>query len=822
MRPAADAMTELPIDAVTPQILAALEAGTRLVLAAPPGAGKSTRLPLRLLDAPWLRGRRILLLEPRRIAARMAAERMAASLGEKAGGVIGLSTRVDRRVSSATRLEVVTDGLFTRRILEDPELAGIGAVLFDEFHERSLNADLGLALALDAQGALREDLRLVVMSATLDISRVAAAIDAPAIESEGRQHPVETIYLGRSAERVEDRAAAAVRRALREQAGSVLVFLPGRGEILRTAERLDDLPSEIIVAPLYGALSPAEQDRAVAAPSAGKRKVVLATDIAESALTIEGVTTVVDAGLARVAEFDPASGASELVTRRASLASVDQRRGRAGRLGPGVCYRLWDEPATRGLVAHPDPEILTGDLSGLALALGEWGERDPARLRFLDAPPKARYEAAVQNLRALGALDADGALTARGREMARLPMAPHLAAMVAGAETPADRALAAEIAALASEPGLGGPSTDIRDHLRRFRTDSSPRARALKAQAARWAGGGTVGESAAKDAGRIIAAAAPGMIARARPGARGRYLLALGREARLDEADPLAGEPWLAVAGLTGAAKTQRITLAAPLAEEEALALGAVATQERADYDPQTKTLRARRVRALGAIVLSETPLARPRGEIARAGLIAALRAHGLSLLPAADAVRETQARIDFARACGADLAPMDDGALIDAAEQWLAPLLGDPPSLDAPRGGEVSEAVLALLPWQQRSAVDKLAPRSIATPGGRRTDIDYLAEGGPAASARVQEFFGAAAHPSIGGGRVALTLSLLSPAGRPVAVTKDLAGFWKGGYRDMAKDMRARYPKHDWPDDPAAARAHEGRTKARLSKDGV
>ncbi len=812
-------MTALPIDAVTPQILSALETQNRLVLAAPPGAGKSTRLPLKLLDAPWLEGRRILILEPRRIAARMAAERMAASLGERPGGVIGLSTRVDRRVSSATRIEVITDGLFTRRILDDPELSGVGAVLFDEFHERSLSADLGLALALDAQGALREDLRLLIMSATLDVARMAGALSAPAIESEGRQYPVETIYLGKGQDRVEDQTASAVRRALREQEGSILVFLPGRGEILRTAERLEDLPGDVMVAPLFGALSPAEQDRAVSPAPAGKRKVVIATDIAESALTIEGVSTVIDAGLARLAQFDPASGASELVTRRASLASVDQRRGRAGRLGPGVCYRLWDEAATRGLKAHADPEIIMGDLSGLALALAEWGERDPARLSFIDPPPKARYAAAVEQLHSLGAFDETGALSPRGREMARLPMAPPLAAMVAGAEAGRDRSLAAEIAALASEPGLGGPSTDIRDRLHRLRRDGSPRAKVLKAQAARWAGGAKE-QGDAKDAGRIIAAATPGMIARARPGVRGRYLLAMGREARLDEADALAGEPWLAVAGLTGAAKTQRITLAAPLSEAEALDYGGVVEEERADYDPQTKTLKARRVRALGAIVLSEAPLARPRGEAAQKALIAALREHGLDLLPASASLRMTQARMAFAKENGLDLPPCEDEALLETAEEWLAPLLGDPPSLDTPKDDAVREALLSRLPWEQRQQMEKLCPRFLEIPSGRRIEIDYLSEGGPSASARVQEFYGSAAHPTVGKG-APVTLHLLSPAGRPVAVTKDLPGFWSGGYRDMAKDMRARYPKHDWPDDPAGAKPHEGRTKARLARDG-
>lgn len=809
----------LPIDDATPAILATLAAGNRLVLAAPPGAGKSTRLPLSLIAADWLGARRLLLLEPRRIAARMAAERMAASLGETVGETVGLSTRVDRRVSARTRLEVVTDGLFTRRILEDPELAQIGAVLFDEFHERSLNADLGLALALDAQSALRDDLRIVVMSATLDVGRVASAIDAPAIESEGRQHPVETVYLGRSDDRLEDRAAAAVRRALREQAGSILVFLPGRGEIMRTAERLDDLSRDVIVAPLFGALSPAEQDRAVSPAPAGQRKVVLATDIAESALTIDGVSTVIDAGLARIALFDALSATSELVTRRASLASVDQRRGRAGRLGPGVCYRLWDEPATRGLSPHPDPEILIGDLSGLALALAEWGERDPGRLVFLDPPPRTRFAHTLDQLRALGALDETGALTPRGRAIARLPMEPRLAAMIVAAGSAEERSLAAELAALASEPGLGGVSADARDRLRRFRSEGSARARVLKAQAARWAGTDRIGASDVADAGRIIAAAAPGMIAQARPGARGRYLLAHGREARLDESDALAGEQWLAVAAMTGAAKTARITLAAPLSAADALRLGGVTEEERAHYDPATGALKARRVRAVGAIILSETPLARPRGAAARAGLIAALREHGLDLLAAAPAVREMQARIAFARAAGADLPDMDDAFLMEAAADWLEPLLGDPPALDAPGEAALRQAIAGLMEWKQRADLERLAPDAVETPAGRRIPIDYHADGGPSARARVQEFFGASAHPAIGC-NTPVTLHLLSPASRPVAVTKDLPGFWRGGYRDMVKDMRARYPKHDWPDDPAAARPHEGRTKARLAKD--
>lgn len=806
----------LPIDDVLPAARAALEEGRRLVVAAPPGAGKTTRLPLALLDEPWFAGRRMLLLEPRRLAARMAAERMASSLGERVGERVGLVTRVDRKVSDSTRIEVITDGLFSRRIGADPALSGVGLVLFDEFHERSLAVDLGLALALDAQGALRPDLRLVVMSATLDTARVASVLDAPVVESEGRAFPVETVYLGRSDGPVDEQVARAVRRALRERDGSVLAFLPGRGEILRAAERLADLPADVIVAPLYGALSPAEQDAAVRPAPAGARKVVLATDIAESALTIEGVNVVVDAGLARVAEHDADTGSVRLVTRRAARANVDQRRGRAGRTGPGVCYRLWDEEATRGLPAAPTPEILSGDLSGLVLALADWGERDPARLVWVDPPPPGRIAAARAELAELGALDSDGALSERGRAMARLPLEPRLAAMIASAKTQADRALAAEIAALASERGLGGAGADIVARLERFRRDASARAKTLRAQAARWSGGAE--PAPAREAGRVIAAALPSRIAKRRQGAAGEYLMASGRAARLDRDDALANSAWLAVADLAGAASGARILAAAPLAEEEALALGGVETVEVATFDPSDRTLRARRVRRLGAIVLSETPLPRPSGEAAARALLDAVAAHGLDLLSAASAIREMQARLALARAhFGEDWPALDDAILIARAGEWLAPHLGDPPSLDRPDADRLRTGLAALLDWPRARDLDDIAPLSMTTPAGRALKIDYLAEGGPRIEARVQEFYGLAAHPAIARERAPLTLSLLSPARRQIAVTSDLPSFWKGGYRDMAKDMRSQYPKHDWPDDPATARPHEGRTKTRL-----
>ncbi|MEK7266893.1 MAG: ATP-dependent helicase HrpB [Pseudomonadota bacterium] len=809
-------MTALPIDDVIPEIRAALASGNRLVLAAPPGAGKTTRAPLSLLEEAWLAGKKILLLEPRRIAARMAADRMASSLGEKTGGVIGLSTRVDRKVSARTRIEVITDGLFTRRILSDPELSGVGAVLFDEFHERSLNLDLGLALALDAQEQLRPDLRLVAMSATLDTARIAKALGAPVVESDGRLHPVETIYLGRSDERIEDQTARAVRRALREQSGSVLVFLPGMGEIRRTEERLADLPSDVIVAPLYGALSPAEQDKAVSPAREGNRKVVLSTDIAESSLTIEGVDTVIDAGLARVADYDASVGGATLVTRRAARANVDQRRGRAGRLRPGVCYRLWDEEATRGLSAEPAPEILNADLSGMMLSLAEWGERDPSRLIWIDAPPAGRIKAARDELSALGAVDAEGALTPRGREMAAFPLPPRLAAMIASAATRDDRALAAEIAALIGERGLGGDSVDLRDRLERFRRDNSDRARALREQAARWGGGGAARIS---ETGRILAAALPHFIARAKPGEAGQFQLAGGRAAQIEKSSPLAGEAWLAVAELTGSAANARILSAAPLKETEAMAR--VESAEIAEFDIDRRQFRAKRVRRVGAIILSETPLPKPSGAVAREALIAALSAHGFDLLDHGAVIRETQARLNFAAAQTSDPWPdTSDAALLDRAEEWLSPLLGDPPSLSKPKAEELRRGVLSLIGWSLQRQLDELAPLGVETPAGRTLLIDYLHEGGPQIEARVQEFYGISEHPAISRGKIPLAVSLLSPAQRQIALTKNLPAFWSGGYRDMAKDMRGQYPKHDWPDDPASARAHVGKTKARLKRE--
>ena len=807
---------QLPIDEVLPDILGALRGTSRLVLAAPPGAGKTTRVPLALAgllgDAPVVTGR-ILMLEPRRIAARMAAERMAFSLGERLGQTIGLTTRIDRKVSGATRIEVITDGLFTRRILNDPEIKGAGAIIFDEFHERRLNSDLGLALALEAQGALREDLRLLIMSATLDTGAVAKAITAPVIESAGRQYPVETRYLGRSDDRIEDRMPKAIRQALREAEGSVLAFLPGAREIHRTADALTGLGPDVIVAPLFGALSPAEQDAAVTPAPPGKRKVVLATDLAESALTIEGVRIVIDSGLARVAE-DAAGGlGTRLTTVRASRASVDQRRGRAGRTAPGVCYRLWDEEATRGLMAAPVPEILSSDLSGLVLALAEWGERDPSKLIWLDPPPAGKYRAAEAQLLGLGALDISGALTPKGREMARLPMAPRLAALIASAPGPAEKALAAEVAALAGERGIGGDSSDLRDRLQRFRGDSSPRARSLKAQAASWGGGAKPGG----DLARLLATAWPDQVARKRPGSDGAYLMASGRAANLPATDGLAKSDWLVIADLGGAAREPRITLALPLTEAEALSSQKMVSEDRAAFDPKTGKFTARRVKALGAIVLSEAPLPKPSANAAADAMLDAVRAGGFAALGAEDVIEETLSRLRILAAAALLGAPITQASeLIGNSPDWLLPLLRRK-GASVPAPHEVREALTQSFDWPVQEALRQHAPLTLDLPSGQTARVDWLDPRAPLVSARAQSFYGLGEHPKIAAGRVPVTVELLSPGMKPVATTQDLGRFWGAGYKDMAKDMRGRYPKHDWPDDPANARAHEGRTKKRL-----
>lgn len=800
--------SDLPIEDVIPQIGENLRSHVRLVISAPPGAGKTTRVPLSLLDEAWLAGRKLILVEPRRIAARAAAERMAATLGEKVGQTIGLRSRLDVRTSKESRIEVVTEGVFSRMILSDPALEGVAGVLFDEFHERSLDADEGLAFALDSQGVLREDLRIVLMSATLPSNLTQDFFEAPVVESLGRAWPVETRYLGYDPrQRMEEQVAAAIRQALREEPGSILAFLPGVAEIQRTADRIGPVADHVHVTPLYGALSPQEQNEAIAPPAKGVRKVVLATDIAESALTIEGVRVVVDSGFARVPRFDPQLGASRLETVRLAVANADQRRGRAGRTGPGVCYRLWREAEMRGFAASPSPEIDNADLTGLALDLARWGAKSPGDLRWLNPPREAAWRHARRILASGGAMTADGELTPLGRRLGDLALPPRLSLMVLRAAEQGEAQLAAEIAALMSERDLGGRSVDIDERLSRFRTENGQRARAMRDLAARWAKSAGGGKSSGASAGAVLALGFPERIARARGGAPGRFVLAGGRGAMLNETDPLARQEWLAVADMTGAGPDLRITLAARISEEDALGIGGVETKEEAKYDAAARRVRARRTRRLGAIVLEETPLPSPPKELVREGLLEAVREHGLDILPQADALNALVARVELLSNAIGDPWPKEfRQVLVGRLDDWLGPLLDNASSLDALDGGALAHAAAALLDWPMPRELNRLSPTHWETPVGKRVSIDYLAEGGPRAECKVQEAYGLSAHPTVADGRIPLTLALLSPAQRPVAVTKDLPAFWRGGYHDMRKDMKGRYPKHNWPDDPSVA----------------
>jgi len=801
----------LPIHEVLEPLKAALAARNAVVLSAPPGAGKTTVVPLALLDQPWLHGRKVLVLEPRRLAARAAAERMARTLGEPAGQTVGYRTRAQTKVGAATRIEVITEGVFTRMILSDPGLEGIGAVLFDEFHERSLDADLGLALAREAQGLLRDDLRLLVMSATLDQVGIAALLDdAPVIASQGRMFPVETRYAGRNpAERIEDAVARAVRLALTEETGSLLVFLPGQGEIRRVHERLAPLETDrLILAPLYGALDRRDQDRAIEPAPEGVRKIVLATAIAETSLTIQGVRVVIDAGLSRVPRFDPASGLTRLVTVPVSRSSADQRRGRAGRTEPGVCYRLWDAEQTRGLMPHQRPEILEADLTGFALDLARWGARSVDDLALLDPPPAGAFAEARAVLTRLGALNAEGNLTPHGERIAAIPLSPRLGHMVAFGGDEGDALTAARVAALLSEPGLGGEDADLGERLRRLERDGSSRAKDARALADRWAkaaGGGRSGGEVSP--GRLLAEAFPDRIAKAR-GKAGEYQLASGRGAFVEPTDALARHGWLAVGELGGGRDARdRIRLAAPLEAESIAADFArlLSIEDRLIAAPSGRR-EVRRVTRLGALTVAEANLGAPDRATLTAALMGEVERGGLDSLPWGEAARSLRSRLAFLRARDDSWPDVSDDALWAARADWLAPLLDQVSSLKGVQPGALHDALRGLIPWDLHRRIEAEAPERFTTPLGTGAAIDYAAEGGPRVEVRVQELFGMKTHPVVGGDRTPLTLALLSPARRPIQVTKDLPGFWKGSWADVRADMRGRYPKHPWPEDPANA----------------
>jgi len=785
------------------------------VLVAPPGAGKTTRVPLALLDAPWAKGKKIIVLEPRRIAARASAERMAKSLGERAGETVGYRVRFGSKISRATRIEVVTEGIFSRQILDDPEMSGVAAVLFDEFHERSLDADLGLALARDAQTGLREDLRILVMSATLDGARVAKLLgDAPVVASEGRAFPVETRYLGRKADApLERQMADAIATALGADPGSVLAFLPGAAEIRRTqnflGERVHDASVEIV--PLFGALDAAVQDRAIAPAPKGSRKVVLATSIAETSLTIEGVRIVVDSGLARVPRYEPDIGLTRLETVRASRAAVDQRRGRAGRTEPGVCYRLWDEPQTASLAAYTQPEILSADLSSLVLDLAQWGVSDPAGLAFLDPPPAPALKEANNLLHELGALDDDGRITEEGKSLRALALPPRLARMIVDSHRLGAGEEAAEIAAVLTERGLGGDSADLDARLDQFRRDRSPRAVSARSLAQCWAAQVAASNFSQGEqdvsSGVMLAFAFPDRVARNR--GNGSFVLANGRGAAVEQTSSLARAPYIAVAELTGTAAQGRILLAAPITQEEIELRFAdqIENTEEISFDRGALALRGRRKRTLHAITLSEAPMAlSPSAETAKVfadGLISA----GLDKLPWSKSLKQWRDRVMFLRKAEGESWPdLSDNALAVTRENWLLPALFDKVSLKDFSAGDLSDALMTLLPWELRARLEREAPTHFEAPTGTMLAIDYEAEQGPTIAVRLQELFGLNTHPSIAKGAVPLVLELLSPAQRPVQVTRDLPGFWRGSYAAVRSDLRGRYPRHPWPEDPASA----------------
>jgi ATP-dependent helicase HrpB len=832
----------LPIDPVLPALLMALATHRAVVLEAPPGAGKTTRVPLALLDAPWLAGQKIVMLEPRRLAARAAAHRLASNLGEQAGDRIGYRMRGDSRTGPRTRVEVVTEGILTRMLRDDLALDGIGLVIFDEFHERSLIADTGLALTIATMGALREDLRVLVMSATLDGDAVAQLLgDAPVIRSEGRAWPVTTRHLATRADiRLEAQIARVVRDAVAEEPGSLLVFLPGAGEIHRVEGYLHGtLPNDVTVHALHGSLSVAAQDAAIVPAPAGRRKVVLATSVAETSLTIEGVRVVIDSGLMRVPRFSPRTGLTRLETIRVSRASADQRRGRAGRTEPGVCIRCWSPADEAGLVPYTRPEILDADLATLALDLALAGVADPAELRWLDPPPAAAFAQARELLQLLGGLDQRGRITPHGAALANLGAQPRLAHMLLRAAEHGRPALelAATVAALIEERdplrGAGAaPPVDIQLRIDAVQRDVEEvllqgasvdrqviqRVRDTRRQYLdRIQYVATVSDEI--DAGMALAWAYPDRVAQQR-GAPGRFLLRNGRGAMLWPSDALAHDSWIVAAAIDDSGRDGRVTLAARVDIDALLAddPDAVVTRDDVVWEDATGTVQARRRTTLGALVLREVILPDPDPAQLLAALVSGIARAGIAALPWSDAANSLRTRLAFVHHHDSSWPDVSDAALTAGLDHWLAPSLAGIRKLASIARVDLADALRRLLTWAQQRQVDELAPERIEVPTGSRIAVDYTDPTSPQLAVRLQEVFGMTTTPTVFGGRVPVTMQLLSPGYRPVQVTRDLASFWATGYFDVRKDLRGRYPKHHWPDDPLVAEPVRGARRRRPS----
>ena len=828
-------MTQLPIHSVLPELRSQLAGHEAMVLSAPPGSGKTTVVPLALLAEPWLAGKTILMLEPRRLAARLAAGFMARQLGEEIGQTVGYRVRFETKVSPTTRVEVITEGVLTRRMQEDPELAGVGLVIFDEFHERSLQGDLALALCLDVMAGLRDDLKLLIMSATLDTEGVSRLLDnAPVVFGSGQTYPVEVEYskggqlLQPQPREIAKQMATAIHKALAEHPGDILAFLPGGAEIRHTQGLLTTTlpPAEIAVHPLFGDMSLGDQTAAVQPDRQGRRRIILATPIAETSVTIEGIHTVVDSGWKRSPQFDPNSGLSRLTTQRISHASATQRAGRAGRLGPGHCYRLWSTGEDHGLRPFDPPEIMAADLSQLVLDLARWGVHDPGSLRWLDPPPTGHFAQAQSVLYALGALDQQGRITPLGKKMAELPAHPRLGHMLLRAAQQGASDLACDLAALLSERDIikgRDRSADIEDRLHAlaaFRTDGPAAAKSLDAdtdgcrrviqtsqQLREHLPKSARSKTERTTAGELLALAFPDRIGQRRGEGRGQYKLTSGRGAVLSPHDRLAANEYLAVAELDAGKIEGRIFLAAPLAKESLLSLfpDRLQREEKVFWDEQNSTVKAQRLVRLGELILEGAPLAKPSSEAILTALLSGIRSLGLAALPWSDKARELQARMECMRFWQPEAGwpEVSDTCLLETLEQWLAPYLTGMRNVEQLKKLDLCAILAARLDWQQQSQLDREAPTHLTVPSGSRIKLRYTPGEPPVLAVRLQEMFGLADTPKICNNTIPVLLHLLSPAQRPMQITQDLRGFWEGAYHDVKKELRGRYPKHHWPDDP-------------------